>query len=282
MTSTKAIQDRNDHSTNFCWIDLLFQSVNLRIIALCRTVGSTSKGALMYSVTCPCGTTIEVNIWQSGTSVPCPRCAVDVRVPDSITLKRQSGDLYPHLGALEKIERTRDEREPPFHGVCHNCNKSRAQWVVPIRLDILTERHLRNDGGVSLGVTGLVLTAAGGEEYWKSVPIPLLLCTECYGRFQHSRKYGTAEEVLMGIGCLFLLAILVVIVWMFAEVFAAFSGLVWIVGAIAWALSKRGGVKMPNFIRPWLRKIRWLPEVLSKEDEYRVTVGEPQEIQHMP
>jgi len=232
----------------------------------------------MYFVTCDCGTKIDVNLWQSGTSINCPRCANDVRIPNSITLKSQSGDPYPLLNPLQKIERARDLGEPPFHGVCHNCGSQRAQIVIPVALDVLTERHLSYDGGVSLSPSGVVFTAASGSEVWQSVSIPLLLYSECFAKFQQSRHKGQLTDIVSGIGCLFLLAMLVVVIWTFAEIVAFFFGIIWVIGAVCWMLSKRGGVSLPGFIRPWLRKIRWVPEVLEREEEYRVQVGRPQPI----
>lgn len=232
----------------------------------------------MYSVECPCGQSVPVEIWQSGSHVTCPGCRSSVKVPDSVTLQEQSGDKYPMLSPLQKVIETSRRGETPFDGRCHGCGTVGCEWFAPVSLKILTQRALDHDGQILPTLTGIKLVAAGGEEDWLNVGFPLFLCSQCRPQFAGSRRKARFRQMVkygflsgFAIGCLWL-------AYVYIDVVAVFASLISFVGAIAWMLRFRQRVNVdPNLMR-WLNKIRWLPEVLQSEDEYRVSVGRAQRI----
>ena len=54
--------------------------------------------------------------------------------------------------------------------------------------------------------------------------------------------------------------------------FLAISGLISLVGAIAWVVKQGQTKRCPGWLKPWLAGIRDVPEVLAKEIEYNVVV----------
>lgn len=230
--------------------------------------------SVKYSVSCHCSHRVPVELFQAGTSVMCPSCRSDVRVPDSVTLKASSGDKYPLLSHVEKIRRTLEERESPFDGICHGCGGVRADFEVPTTLQTLVERVIADDGGVRLTLTGVKLVAGAAEESWQLTSFPLLLCTQCYAKFQAARSFHRFKVVANNLLLFGLLVAFLVMAYFNFELVAALAGLLWFVGLIAWIIGRRGSNKVDPYLRPWLEKIRWVPEALEDAAEFRITTGD--------
>jgi hypothetical protein len=64
-----------------------------------------------------------------------------------------------------------------------------------------------------------------------------------------------------------------------AEVIAALSGLLWLMGVIALAARFRQSKKFDPFVTRWLSNIRWVPESIAAEDEYKLSVGRSQPLE---
>ncbi|MDB5384580.1 MAG: hypothetical protein JWM11_226 [Planctomycetaceae bacterium] len=233
-----------------------------------------------YLITCGCGAKTEVQLFDAGTKKVCASCRSSLNVPSSIKLKELSGDKHPLLSPLEKIQRALNDHETPFDGLCHACRCVKADYLIPITFDVMLERHVSDDGGIRPTLHGGVkLVAGAADELWQGTTFPLQLCSKCHVNFQAARS---SSRVLAGVKSLMFSLIFVAFLYLAVrnlEFIAVFAKFIWLIGAIAWALSFR--LKKRKFERyslPWIRRIRWVPEALDGEDEYRLTVGNSQSI----
>ncbi len=133
---------------------------------------------------------------------------------------------------------------------------------------------MADGGGVRPSLTGGVkLVAAASEEMWQRTTFPLLLCDDCQSRFQSDHRLGRAKGVLKLVGLLGLLIAFLYFAFNNAELVAAFSGIIWLIGAIAWAAQFRQSTKAPSFLLKWISNIRWVPDIIDREDEFELTIG---------
>ena len=78
---------------------------------------------------------------------------------------------------------------------------------------------------------------------------------------------------------LFLLSILglfIYYVYQDPEAVMALAGIFSVIGAIAWAVAFRQTKKGDLFINQRINHVRWVPEVMATEDEYKLSVGKAQ------
>jgi len=202
-----------------------------------------------------------------------------VPVSDTITLQESSGDKYPLLRPLEKLKRTLELGEAPFDGLCHHCEEADAAFQIPIILNVVVERYMENDGGIRPTVSptlkvGIKLVAAEAEEYSEETNFPLLLCKQCNAEYEAAQKAASRKSMLGLFALLGLLVAFLIFAYFNAAVVALLSGILWLIGAIAWASRFRDTKKIDSFIKPWLNDIRWVPEALALEDEYTLSTGE--------
>lgn len=230
----------------------------------------------MYRVECQCGHSIPVELWQAGTAVRCGRCNAEAAVPNTITLKEQSGDKYPFLNPLQKIVQTLANEEAPFDGACHGCSDKIATIQVPVTFKVLQERSLDHDGQIRPMLGGVSLAAAGGEETWQTVTFPLLLCNLCRDRFAAEQRSARIRQVIgqvvalaLGVGCLWF-------AYHNAEVVAAAAGVISLIGGIAWMVMHRLTQTVAPYLEHWLQNIRWIPDAIAGEEEFEITAGQPQ------
>ncbi|MEI8378581.1 MAG: hypothetical protein WCJ09_00540 [Planctomycetota bacterium] len=230
-----------------------------------------------YFIECQCGKRISVELFEAGTTKTCNACNSSVDVPNTSILKERSGDKYPLLRPIEKIRRTLENAEPPFDGFCHVCGDIDAEFQVPIAFDALIERIVRGNGGIRPTLTGdIKLVAGAAEEYWQTTTIPLLLCPQCYSKFQtENSRANTIRNALMVV-VLGLFAGFLYFAYFNAEVVAAAAGLLSLIGGIAWVAKFRQTKKTDPFVNRWLSNIRWVPEAIAAVDEYKLIVGTTQ------
>lgn len=170
--------------------------------------------------------------------------------------------------------------EPPFDGRCHVCTTADAAVQVPISFNVMVERHIADDGGVRPTMTGgIELVAGAAEELWQSTRFPLLLCERCHTQFQSSQAWAEVKNFAKGLGLVAILGAFLYFAFHNAAVIAALSGVIWIVGALAWAASFRHNKKLDPFVLHWLSHIRWVPEAIAAEDEYKLSIGKSQLIE---
>ncbi len=231
----------------------------------------------IYSVECDCGRAIRVELFEAGIEKTCPACNATVAVPSATRLKALTGDRYPLLRPLEKVERTAQYGEAPFDGHCHRCGGTDAMYQTPVTIGVLIERHLPGGGGIRPSlIGGFKLTVPEAEELWKATSFPLLLCDQCQMQFEWSRSMARFRNALKFLSLLGLLAAFLLFAWHNAEAIAAAVGLSWLLLVFALFARFQDTRKMDPFLRPWLANIRWIPEALEMEDEYRISVGRTQ------
>jgi len=228
-----------------------------------------------YFVECDCGKRVRVELYEAGTDKACHSCHRTVPVPDTITLQELSGDKYPLLRPLEKIKRTLELGEAPFDGLCHHCEEADAAIQIPIILSVVVERQMKNDGGIRPTLNGgIKLVVAEAKVYSEETVFPLLLCKPCHTEFEAVQAAASRKRKLGLVALLGLLVVFLVFAYFNAEVVALFSGILWLIGVIAWASRFRDTKKIDSFIEPWLKDIRWVPEALALEDEYTLSIGD--------
>lgn len=232
-----------------------------------------------YFVECDCGKRVRVELHQAGTEKACHSCHRTVHVPDTITLQESSGDKYPLLRPLEKIKRTLGLGEAPFDGLCHHCEESDATYQIPMILNIIVERYMENDGGIRPTINGgIKLVVAEAEEFSEETTFPLLLCGKCHAEFVDAREAANRKRMRGLFVLLGLLVAFLVFAYFNAEVVALLSGILWLIGVIAWASRFRDTKKIDPFIKTWLNDIRWVPEALALEDDYTLSIGDSETI----
>jgi hypothetical protein len=227
-----------------------------------------------YIVECECHNKMRVELFQAGTSQPCPSCGATVKIPSSHRLKECSGDKFPFLAAIEKIRVAVESQSAPFDGVCHGCGHVSAAYSTPLNLRILVEREMDHDGKIRPTITGgIKLVAAASRESWQTTTFPLLLCQKCQVDFTSDRFKARIQRYLKVTFSLGLLGAFLYVVYYHAELIAALSGILSIIGAIAWAAGFSHAKEVEPFINSWLRNIRWVPDAISDEDEYQLSIG---------
>ncbi|QDT63243.1 hypothetical protein [Calycomorphotria hydatis] len=228
-----------------------------------------------YYVDCECSSYVTVELFQAGTSVECEDCGREVKIPSSVKLKEMAGDKYPNASPLERAEIAIENGERPFDGQCQRCRKVAAEVVQPANFRFLQERYFDHDGGVDMSYKGPVSLVAGAptEEHWKTLAIPLMFCKQCYDDFTLDRTSSARASApttllhLVGWAALLLLMICLCIFLPFVGIPVAFF---LFARLVQWKTRKKGDPVLLNFVK----KLRWVGAVVSREDEYTLTLGE--------
>lgn len=230
----------------------------------------------MYYVECECGQHLSVELFQAGTERTCRGCSSTVRVPSSSVLKVQSGDRYPHLSPLDKVLATSAALEPPFHGICHGCAEEAAEFRVPITLEILVERAEVGESGIRLGLDGVKFLVADTEEQRRMAQFPLLLCKSCRTAFEREQTKAGAFAIARNMSMFAVLPGFLYFAYHNVEAVAAIGGVLSVLGVFGIAvvaLRLRDTKQKPHRMMRWLRGIRWVPEAIAAESEYKLTTG---------
>jgi hypothetical protein len=216
----------------------------------------------MPNIPCPCGGEVQVEYWHAGSEQECPKCHADVSVPSLDVLKRMDGDLHPDLSDWQKLVVAIGNSEPPFHGPCLGCGDSTCQFIVPVRLAVLEERHLDEDSPVGITPIGVEVQVSGGTEIWKAVQIPLRFCPGCYRSFNASYWRGAVLRSALIFG--------VITVSLAAFLLALPCGFIG-VGVTLFVLY-RAFSHWKNDIRfhAWLDRLPPVKRIIDRESEYRL------------
>lgn len=229
-----------------------------------------------YFVQCDCGSEIRVELFDAGTSKTCPSCQCIVPVPGSDKLKELSGDKYPYLRPIEKLQQALAEGMTPFDGYCHVCSTAHASQQIPILFSAMVERHARNNGGVSPTISGgLAVHMGAAEELWQLTTFPLLLCTNCHSLFESAKSEAKLNGLLNRImgGAIFCFALYVIARYADATIASMFVIAMLVIAR--WRMRHTPTKQIDPFALEWINRIRWVPEVLAAEDEYKLTLGQP-------
>jgi hypothetical protein len=224
-----------------------------------------------YPVECACGGTTTVGIHQCGLETSCSKCRQPVKVPDLKTLRAKSGDPYPTLARIRKIQKAIADRLPPFDGRCVNCGQAGTQEI-PIQFREVRESFVTDHGGFRLGVTGIGASKKGDETV-EETEIPIILCDPCVTQFELSRQKkaanGKMKFVWLTISALLLLMLRS---WIAVLIFV-------LVMLGLFENRRRTAVarelKRPAWLDPWIAKVRWFPEAIKDAMEYELIAGQP-------
>jgi hypothetical protein len=230
-------------------------------------------GIESYPVECPCGGTTTVGIHQCGLQITCPRCGQPLKVPDLKTLRAKSGDPFPTLARIRKIQKAIADHLPPFDGRCVNCGEPGTQEV-PILFREVRERFVTDHGGFRLGVTGLRAYEGKAEEVWEETEIPITLCDACLAEFEHSRKTGPGNRTMQFAGVAAVAALFQFVFQMWWVTLIATVLFVW--NIFRWRQSSQAReLKQPRWTDPWIAKVRWFSGAIEDAMEYELVVGRP-------
>ena len=234
----------------------------------------------VYEVECDCGQRLSVELHEAGTRKNCPGCRGTVIVPDTVKLKQAAGDPYPLLSARQKIRWTLEAGEPPFDGRCHNGCQRPATRETQCRLEILEQRIVDDDqNGVFPTITGgLSFRAAATEEQWNTLFVPLWLCESCQQQFRRDRKRARWLGFCKQSGLLGIFGAFVAWVMVDPQQVAAMAGLFSVIGGVAWIARFQLTTQECPTTGTYLRRIRWMSELLDGEDEYRLTAAKAKKI----
>jgi hypothetical protein len=234
-----------------------------------RTAGHMA-GIESYPVECPCGGSTTVGIHQCGLQTACPKCGQPLKVPDLKTLRAESGDPYPTLARIRKIQKAIADRLPPFDGRCVSCGAAGTQEV-PVLFREVRERFVTDHGGFRLGGTGI---GAGrpGEETVEETEIPIVLCDVCVAQFERSRQTRRGNRTMQFVGLAAVAAILQIVfrVWWVTLI---------AVGLLFGFMERKRQIalaeelKRPTWLDPWIAKVRWFPEAIGDAMECELKVG---------
>lgn len=239
--------------------------------------------APQYFVSCVCGSPMTVELFEAGTSRICQKCNATIAIPSSVKLQQSAGETSLFLSPIQKLRRAVSLREAPFDGPCHCCQKAQASVMVPVILKIMDERHVAHDDIIGAGVAGgLKFVVAPAVEHWANTVIPLMLCDDCHQQFRRAAVQNGVWKNAMRLGMTGLGIAGVYFVWHNNEQLAWTAACAWLTGALIWAFRSTNTKKVDAFVVKWLQRIRWVPDILAAEDEFRIMVGSPTPIVAAP
>jgi hypothetical protein len=151
-----------------------------------------------------------------------------------------------------------------------------ATTEIPILFNELRESFVTDHGGFRLGVTG-VRPAQARTDITEETEIPLMLCEQCASNFQMSRPTRGVNWIGQLAGLIAVAAVfqLVFQYWQLTLVaIVLFSVQVWRWRQTSYARELR----RPQWLQPWIAKVRWFPEATRDAMEYSLSVGTPRPI----
>ncbi len=234
-----------------------------------------------YPVPCACGAAIQVKLTDAGLTLPCTACGGSIIVPSSAKLKESSGDRRPFLSPYEKVRQAFFAHEPPFDGVCHHCSSAKATHHTPITVSALADRAEIKRATIRPTIGGIQISTPTYEETWESLTFPLLLCDDCQSKFVEQRTQSSPAwpwlAAFAGLGlvglALFLLFGEMAVISLLSLVFAgAFYGF------FVWRMLPPKVQRGDWSIRPWISRIRWVPELIDTGGEMAISVGRSQRL----
>ncbi len=229
-----------------------------------------------FQIPCECGRDVEVGIHQCGLETGCPGCGKRFRVADLKTLRARSGDPYPTLASIRKIQKAIADRLAPFDGRCVKC-RAEATTEIPVLFCELRERFVTDHGGFRLGVTGLRKVVGESEDVMEETEIPISLCDQCAAEFEASKPAAAVNWIGQLAGLIAVAAVfqLVFQMWQFTLVaLGLFTVRIWRWRQTSYARELR----RPKWLEPWIAKVRWFPEAIRDAMECSLSVGPPRPV----
>lgn len=138
----------------------------------------------------------------------------------------------------------------------------------------MVQRSVSEVEGLRPSITGGINIVVGStEEDWETTEFPMLLCEKCQAEFKADRFSARLRSVFNLCGMLGLLAAFLWFAYHNAEIIAAVSGILWVIGALAWGARCRDTRRIDPLLEKWLGNIRWLPDAVDTEDEFKLRIG---------
>jgi hypothetical protein len=191
-------------------------------------------------------------------------------------LKELSGDKYPYLRPIEKLQQALAEGAAPFDGHCHICSTADASQQIPILFRAMVERHVHNNGEVRPTISGgLAIHVGSADELWQSTSFPLLLCTDCHSLFHSAKSEAKLTRLLNRIMGVSVVCFTMYLIARYADVTISSAFVIAIFVIVRWRMQHPPTKQIDPFALEWISRIRWMPEVLAAEDEYQLTLGQP-------
>ncbi|OAI52724.1 hypothetical protein AYO47_06005 [Planctomyces sp. SCGC AG-212-M04] len=191
-------------------------------------------------------------------------------MPDLKTLRAKSGDPFPTLARIRKIQKAIADRLPPFDGRCVNCGQLGTQEI-PILFREVRERFVTDHGGFRLGAVG---PRKPSEETVEETEIPIILCDACTAKFEHSRKTRPDNPTMQIAGLAAVAAVFQFVFHMWVVTLIAIVLFLW--RMIRWRKTRLArDLRKPTWLDPWIEKVRWVPEAISDAMESELSIGRP-------
>ena len=140
----------------------------------------------------------------------------------------------------------------------------------------MDERQVAHDDVIRAGTMGgLKFVIAPAVEHWASTIIPLMLCDGCYQQFRRAAVLNRVQKNAMRPGVAGLGVAGVCFAWHNNEQLAWAAASAFLAGMLIWAFRSTKTKKVDAFLLQWLCRLRWVPDILAAEDEFRIIVGTP-------
>lgn len=203
--------------------------------------------------------------------MPCEKCGATIRVPDSKSLKVQSGDPYPNLRAIDKLRQTAAERIKPFDGKCLVC-RSAATVEIPILFAELLEQVIADHGGLRITPTGVNAHIGSAEGIWQSSEIPLMLCDQHALEFESDRP-RLWRRVIRSLAIPALIAAITQLVTREILITAIVTPL----ALLKLLKFRQTGVgqssQVPAWLSKWIEHVRWFPAAIEDSMSFTIAAG---------
>lgn len=151
---------------------------------------------------------------------------------------------------------------------------------MPIHFDVVVERHIQDESPVQLRGVDLAIVVPAAEELHETTEFPLLLCHRCLEEFRSEMNGESTTRWITRI-CLVIIGVSAAIfcarrVPGLVDLLGRAFWLIWIAGALIVIRMTQRRKTINNVLGTWVKKIRWVPEALAVEDEFKLTAGKAQ------
>lgn len=200
------------------------------------------------SVKCECGFKRIVTASQAGSTLACPVCQTELKVPRLSELKKQPAGKLIGVSNLEQLLRSIQDRRSPFDGKCQRCSKPRATNYLPVTVHYVEYDETRTFG------------------------IPCTFCDLCAGDVQSGLRYGVLANLAKNLSkCIWLLLMLPVV--MFIAMLLPLIGIVFVLGTMSSLFYQVTRRRANPFLMKHLNDVCHFTEIMNDFDEYVVKNG---------
>ena len=216
----------------------------------------------MPTIDCSCGTSIEVEEFEAGSSKRCLECGATHKIPSLAKLRMLEGEANPYLDSMSRLITAIAEARSPFDGQCLKCGE-KATREYPVYTRFVKER-ISSDLPVQAGLTGVDLDFSSEEE-WARLMIPFRFCGPCGIVFKRRAIVG---RLLLIAG--FLAAIAIGLpVFLVAQEYGIIIML-----PLLWGIAQIAGrMRFDRRLDPYITRHPLLKKVFAGQDELVIRMG---------